>query len=183
MTNCSAICQVRKGAHGNADLGGKVFAKAQCANCHKFGVRGDGVGPDLTTVSRRFQKKEILESVLFPSHVISDQYQSKTVLTNDGRSITGLAAQQADGSLVVLQSNGQKATIAAGEIEKVVPSKISAMPEGLLNTMSLEEVADLFAYLNQRRKRMWPDTTRAEPAAKNSAATVFRTLTWAARTK
>ncbi len=91
----------------------------------------------LTTVSRRFQKKEILESILFPSQVISDQYASKTVLTTDGRSITGLAAQQADGSLIVLQSNGQKAPIQAADIEKIIPSKVSAMPEGLLNSLTL----------------------------------------------
>jgi putative heme-binding domain-containing protein len=138
-----------EGSHGNADLGAKVFAKAQCINCHRFGTRGDGIGPDLTTVSRRFQKKEILESILFPSQVISDQYASKTVLTTDGRSITGLAAPQPDGSLVVLQSNGQKVTIEAGDIDRILPSKISAMPEGLLNTLNLEEIADLFGYLNQ----------------------------------
>jgi hypothetical protein len=54
------------GSHGNVELGAKVFAKAQCISCHRFGERGEGIGPDLTTVSRRFQKKEILESILFP---------------------------------------------------------------------------------------------------------------------
>ncbi len=138
-----------EGSHGSAEYGRKLFAKAQCINCHRFGARGDGIGPDLSTVSRRFQKKEILESILFPSQVISDQYASKTVLTTDGRSITGLAAPQADGSLIVLQSNGQKASIQAADIEKIIPSKVSAMPEGLLNSLTLEEIADLFSYLNQ----------------------------------
>ena len=87
-----------------------------------------------------------MESILFPSQVISDQYASKTVLTTDGRSITGLVAPQADGSLIVLQSNGQKASIAGEDIDKTIPSKISAMPEGLLNTLTLEEIANLFAY-------------------------------------
>ncbi len=138
-----------EGSHGSAESGAKIFAKAQCINCHRFGARGDGIGPDLSTVSRRFQKKEILESIIFPSQVISDQYASKTVLTTDGRSITGLAALQADGSLIVLQSNGQKASIQAADIEKIIPSKVSAMPEGLLNSLTLEEIADLFSYLNQ----------------------------------
>ena len=90
-----------------------------------------------------------MESILFPSQVISDQYASKTIITTDGRSITGLVAPQADGSLVVLQSSGQKATIAASEVDQTLPCKISAMPEGLMNPLSLEEIADLFAYLNQ----------------------------------
>lgn len=138
-----------EGSRGKVDAGAAIFAKANCINCHRYGDRGEGIGPDLTTVSRRFQKKEILESILFPSQVISDQYASKTVITTDGRSINGLVAPQPDGSIIVLQSNGQKAAIAKSEIDQLLPSKISAMPEGLLNPLSLEEIADLFAYLNQ----------------------------------
>jgi putative heme-binding domain-containing protein len=137
-----------EGSRGHADEGQKIFAK-QCANCHRFGERGEGIGPDLSTVSQRFQKKEILESILYPSLVISDQYASKTILTTDGRNISGLCAPQADGSLTVLQNNGQKVTIAANQIDQTIPCKISAMPEGLLNTLSLEDIANLFAYLNR----------------------------------
>jgi putative heme-binding domain-containing protein len=138
-----------EGSHGDVRLGAAVFAKANCINCHRFGERGDGIGPDLTTVGRRFQKKEILESILFPSQTISDQYASKTIITTDGRSIAGLVAPQADGSVVVLQSNGQKVSIASGDIELSKANKVSAMPEGLLNNLSLEEIANLFAYLGQ----------------------------------
>ena len=120
-------------SRGKVDAGAAIFAKANCINCHRYGDRGEGIGPDLTTVSRRFQKKEILESILFPSQVISDQYASKTVITTDGRSINGLVAPQPDGSIIVLQSNGQKAAIAKSEIDQLLPSKISAMPEGLLS--------------------------------------------------
>ena len=66
----------------------------------------------------------------------------------NGRRITGLVAPQSDGSLVVLQSNGQKATIASGDVEQTLPSKVSAMPEGLMNSLTLEEIANLFAFLN-----------------------------------
>jgi putative heme-binding domain-containing protein len=138
-----------EGSHSSLEAGAKVFAKAQCIKCHRFGERGDSVGPDLTTVSRRFQKKEILESILFPSQVISDQYVSKTVLTTDGRSITGLVTPQADGSLVVLQSSAEKVTIAGKDVDNIVTSKVSTMPEGLLNTLTLDEIVNLFAYLNQ----------------------------------
>jgi mono/diheme cytochrome c family protein len=109
-----------------------VFVKAQCAACHRFGDFGESIGPDLTTVSQRFQKKEVLESILHPSQVISDQY-----------------APQGDGSLIVLQASGEKAQVAKEDIEDVTPSRNSAMPEGLLNSLSLEEIAALFAYLSE----------------------------------
>src|SRR5262249_30716400 len=132
MDELLTVLNGAEGAKGNAAAGAKIFAKASCIKCHRYGPEGDSVGPDLTTVSRRFQKKEILESILFPSQTISDQYCSKTVLTTDGKTITGLVMPQPDGSLLVLQSSGQKATIAGNDVENIKTSKVSAMPEGLL---------------------------------------------------
>ncbi len=139
----------KEAARGSAERGAAAFTKAQCAKCHRYGERGDGVGPDLTTVGKRFQKKEILESILFPSQVISDQYASKQVTRTDGRTVWGIVAQQADGSVVVRQSDATKVTIPKDDIDSIAPIKKSIMPEGLLNALSLEEIADLFAYLMQ----------------------------------
>jgi putative heme-binding domain-containing protein len=132
---------------GVAAKGAALFEKAQCIKCHRYGERGETVGPDLTNVSRRFQRKEILESIFFPSQVISDQYASQTVVTNDGQTYTGMVAPSGDGRLVILQLNGEKAEVAESDVESKTRSKVSSMPEGLLNKMSLEEIADLFAYL------------------------------------
>ena len=149
MDELAAYLNTTPGGRGDAARGAAIFTKAQCIKCHRFGDRGDGIGPDLTSVSRRFQKKEILESILFPSAVISDQYASKVVRTVDGRSFAGMAAANPDGSLVILQSDGRKLTIEKDNIDTVVTSKKSAMPEGLLNNLTLEQIADLFAFLNQ----------------------------------
>ena len=137
---------------GDPQRGESVFSKAQCIKCHRFGGRGEGVGPDLTTVSQRFQRKEILESLMFPSQVISDQYASKTIVTEEGRTFTGIVAPLGTDSVVVLQSNGQKVTISKDEISETAASRTSAMPEGLLNELSLDEIADLFSYLGTAPK-------------------------------
>ncbi len=138
------------GSSGVAQRGAQIFEKAQCVKCHRYGNRGDTVGPDLTNVRKRFQTKEILESVLFPSQVISDQYASQTVITNDGKTYAGLVAPGAGGTVVVLQANGEKVEIPEDEIDQQARNKTSAMPEGLLNELTLEEIADLFAYLSSR---------------------------------
>lgn len=132
---------------GDAPRGATVFAKAQCAKCHKAGSLGDSVGPDLTAVAKRFTKKEMLESVYFPSHVISDQYASKTVTTLDGRTFTGMLTAAANGDLTILQSDGAKTPIRSGDVDEITPSKLSSMPEGLLDTLTQEEIVDLFAFL------------------------------------
>jgi putative heme-binding domain-containing protein len=139
---------VENGGKGDAARGAVVFEKAACLKCHRFGGQGETIGPDLTTVTSRFQRREILESILHPSQVISDQYAGKTVTTVDGKIVVGLVAPAPDGSLVVLQANAQKVTIPKADVENIAPSKQSTMPDGLLNTLALQDVADLFAYMS-----------------------------------
>jgi putative heme-binding domain-containing protein len=135
------------GKAGNPQSGAHLFTKAQCIKCHRYNGKGESAGPDLTTLGQRFQRKEVLESIVFPSHVVSDQYASQVVVSTSGRAYTGIVAKQPDGSVTVLQSDGGKATLAADDVEEIAPTKESTMPEGLLNPLTLEQVSDLFAFL------------------------------------
>lgn len=135
-------------AAGSASRGATVFTKANCHQCHRFGDVGESMGPDLSSVAKRFSRREILEAIYFPSHVISSQYASKTIVTSKGRSYTGIVAEPSPGELVVLGADGRKTVLEKDEVEEMMPSKKSAMPEGLLDTLTLEEIADLFAYLS-----------------------------------
>jgi putative heme-binding domain-containing protein len=140
------------GITGDISRGAAAFEKAQCIKCHRHGTRGEAIGPDLSTVGQRFQRKEILESIVFPSQVISDQFASKSVVTNDGLIYTGLVAPAGDDGVTVLQANGEKVAVSRDDIAETRPSRKSAMPEGLLNQLTLEEIADLLAYLSQPAK-------------------------------
>jgi putative heme-binding domain-containing protein len=137
-----------EGKAGSPARGAQAFTDAQCIKCHRFNGRGEGIGPDLTTVAQRFQAKEILESIVYPNQVVSDQYASQIVIAG-GKTYTGIAARSPNGDMTVLQSDGTKVHLAADEIEEIETSKASSMPEGLLNTLTLEQVADLFALLMQ----------------------------------
>jgi putative heme-binding domain-containing protein len=134
------------GKTGDAARGRVVFDKAQCIKCHKYGKEGEGVGPDLTTLSKRFKRADVLESIVYPSKVISDQYRSTTITTKKGRSVTGLAAVQGD-VVTVLLSDGSKISLKKDEIEQQIASLISVMPEKLLDPLEMRDIADLFAYL------------------------------------
>ncbi|HJQ78532.1 MAG TPA: HEAT repeat domain-containing protein, partial [Lacipirellulaceae bacterium] len=135
-----------EGQSGSPSRGAQAFTTAQCIKCHRFNGRGEGIGPDLTTVAQRFQRKEILESIVYPNQVVSDQYASQIVIAG-GKTYTGIAARSANGDMTVLQSDATKVQLAAADIEDVQTSKTSSMPEGLLNTLTLEQVADLFAFM------------------------------------
>jgi putative heme-binding domain-containing protein len=141
-----AYLSTGEGKAGDAANGRKVFEKAQCAKCHRFGKEGEGLGPDLTTVSKRFKRSDTLESIYYPSKVISDQYRSTMILTTKGQRVEGLMAVQGE-VVTVLQSDGSKVTLRKKDVEKQVASLVSVMPERLLDALSKREIADLFAYL------------------------------------
>ncbi len=141
-----AYLESEPGKNGSPARRAQVFKDGQCLNCHRFNGKGESIGPDLSTVSQRFQRKEILESIVYPNQVVSDQYASQ-IVTAGGKTYTGIVARNPDGGMTVLQSDGHKVELKAADVEDVKPSKVSAMPEGLANRLSLEQIADLFAFL------------------------------------
>ena len=140
------------GRRASVERGELVYSKAKCASCHRAGSIGDSMGPDLTTISKRFLKQEILDSIMHPSKTISDQYIAKTVITDSGKSYNGIVGNGLSGEIVVLQSDGTKVRLPQSEVDEIIPSKVSAMPEGLLDELSLQEITDLFAFLGSPRK-------------------------------
>jgi putative heme-binding domain-containing protein len=132
---------------GSAERGAAVYQKAKCASCHRFGAAGTSIGPDLSAVAKRFTRKELLESVLFPSHIISDQYAARRVLTASGHVYNGLVTKKVDGSLMVKDSDLTEHQVAEEDIDEIQPSKVSLMPSGLLDSLTAEEIRDLFAYM------------------------------------
>jgi putative heme-binding domain-containing protein len=134
-------------SRGDLTAGAAIYAKANCAKCHRFGNTGESHGPDLTNVARRFSKREILEAILFPSHVVSDQYASKSVRTTDGKVLTGLVTTDAEGNATIRTATLETVVVPADEIDEVAASKVSSMPEKLLDPLTLDEITNLFAYM------------------------------------
>ena len=106
---------------------------------------GEAIGPCFPASG--FTKREILESILFPAHIVSDQYASKRVLTLDGRVMTGLVSQRTADTLEVRDANNQIVVIKEKEIDQILPSNSSIMPSGLLDDLTLQEISDMMAYL------------------------------------
>lgn len=136
------------GRYGDAIAGANIYQTAQCASCHRFDKIGTSVGPDLSNLAKRFTKREVLESILYPSHVISDQYMNRRVLTLDGRVYVGLVAEDgSDGGLLVRNSANEVKRIEASEVDQILPSSSSIMPGNLLDDLTLQQISDLMAYM------------------------------------
>lgn len=141
------------------DRGRAMFAAANCYGCHKFVNEGGSVGPELTSLAGRFSSHDILESVLDPDKVISDQYAAITVVTNGGKVITGRLVNQGGGKIMVntnMLDPGAMEAIKREDIEELNPATVSMMPKGLLDSLKEDEVLDLMAFLLSRGDRNAP---------------------------
>ena len=118
--------------------------------------RGGVIGPDLTSVAGRFSRRDMLTSILKPSLVIADKYRGAQVATVGGKVFNGRVVTGGDYRQSVLRivedplQPGKITEIPKSDIEVHQPSKASPMPEGLLDTLTADEVLDLLAYLSSR---------------------------------
>ena len=138
------------------DHGRKMFAAANCFACHRFDNQGGAIGPDLTALSGRFSSRDILESVIDPSKVISDQFQAVQIVTMKGKVVTGRIVNLAGDALRISTNMLDPDAITSvdrKQIDEMVPSKVSMMPTGLLDTLNEQEILDLMAYLLSRGDR------------------------------
>jgi putative heme-binding domain-containing protein len=91
--------------HGrNADRGKRLFSETGCAQCHRIGSEGGFIGPDLTAVAARFDRRTLLESILEPSKVVAEVYRVVTVTTKSGAIFDGRIVSE-DAKAVVLAIN------------------------------------------------------------------------------
>ena len=130
--------------------GQKMFAAAGCYACHRFGDQGGMTGPDLTSAGRRYSAYDLLDQVIHPSKVINEQFSSIYVLTDSGQIHTGVVVNLKGDTMTVntdLTDPNKRVTINRDEIEEMEVSKVSAMPEGLFNRMTEDEILNLTAYL------------------------------------
>jgi len=136
--------------HRNFEKGRALFSAANCFKCHRVKLEGGSTGPDLTGVAGRFSNLNLLESIIEPSKVVSDQYEKMQFQMADGRVIEGRVINLNGDNLMVLTNMYDPDSIVGvkrSEVEESQVSKTSMMPEGLLDTLTKDEILDLMAYL------------------------------------
>ncbi len=143
---------------GDARHGQELYGKL-CGQCHKIHGQGQEVGPDIT-LNGRASFDQLLSNVFDPSLVIGNAYQARIVITDDGRTLTGLVVEDSPQRVVLKVQGGKLETIARDHIDEMETSKLSLMPEGVEKQYKPEELADLFAFLTLDKP---PDDPNAQP--------------------
>jgi putative membrane-bound dehydrogenase-like protein len=147
---------------GNPSRGKAVFLDARkggCASCHRLEGVGVAVGPDLTKMYETLTFDKRVESILEPSKEIKEGYNTFTVATTDGRSLSGLLIADTPEGVTLKDAQGKEIKIPAREIEQKAPDKVSLMPVGVVGHLSFAELADLLAFLGDRKAQ---ESLRAE---------------------
>ncbi|MBI1375743.1 MAG: c-type cytochrome [Phycisphaera sp.] len=147
--------------HRDFENGKRSFQAVLCAQCHRFDGFGGDIGPDLSSVGNKFSVADLLDSIINPSNVISDQYESTTITKKDGSDVTGRIVAE-DNKTYKVSANpfapNQLISVDKADVAKLTPSKVSAMVPKLINALNEDELLDLIAYLRSggnRKDRMF----------------------------
>ena len=127
-------------------LRGQLVFNKVCGQCHKIYGQGQEVGPDITR-NGRASFDQLLSNVFDPSLVIGAAYQARTVITTEGRVLTGLVAEDNEQRLVLKIQGGKQEVVPRDKVDEVVISKLSLMPEDLEKQLKPQELVDLFQFL------------------------------------
>ncbi|MEX2577688.1 MAG: PVC-type heme-binding CxxCH protein [Verrucomicrobiales bacterium] len=141
----------RKMSAGAADTerGEEVFfsEKAMCGVCHVVDGRGGRLGPDLSRIGAIRKTRALLESIVFPSSAIVPDFRAYTIHRKDGEPIYGSIAGETDDAVFLRTPSLEETRIPRSEIERIEPSEVSFMPQGLEKTMSPEDLNHLLEFL------------------------------------
>jgi putative membrane-bound dehydrogenase-like protein len=128
----------------DVNRGSIVFQKRNCVRCH---AGSSPLGPDLAGAAGRFSLADLLTAIVDPHKDVSPLYQTTQIVTGSGRVYNGLVVYESPDSTLLQTAPDTTTRITGDEIVVMRKSKTSLMPSGLLNGISDQELADLFAYL------------------------------------
>jgi putative membrane-bound dehydrogenase-like protein len=130
---------------GSVVNGAEVF-ESVCSNCHVYGNRGREVGPVLTEINRK-SKETLLHDILDPNAAADPKYINHRLETKDGVVHMGIVASETDQHIKLQKMGGEEMLVRKDEIQLFRSTGTSLMMEGLENSISMQEMADLLAFL------------------------------------
>jgi len=136
---------------GDYARGEARFATAGCATCHRLGSAGAEVGPDLTEIDKKFDRTGLIEAIVNPNAAIAFGFAGEALVTQKGQTIVGFIL--ADGPTTSIRDGyGRVTSIARENVQSRVPLKSSLMPDPLALGLSEQDVADIVAFLGERKR-------------------------------
>jgi putative heme-binding domain-containing protein len=137
---------------GDAARGRAMFSNPglQCSKCHRVEAGKETVGPDLSKIGAKYNRAQLLESILDPSKTIDPKFIASILQLKSGDVLSGIVVSTTDKELV-LRDADKETRVPLSAIERRVQQQKSLMPENLLQHLTAREAADLLAFLESLR--------------------------------
>jgi putative heme-binding domain-containing protein len=138
---------------GNAAKGEMLYRRAdmQCLKCHAIGGAGGQVGPDLVSIGASAPVDYLIESLLIPNKAVKEGFHSLRVETQDGKVHIGVKLRESKTEIVLRDAEDKEIVIPANDVDTKRESR-SLMPDGLVDTLTREELIDLTRFLSELGK-------------------------------
>lgn len=146
--DATKLLAVKGDAQRGAGLLSMTGKMAICLACHIVNGTGRDFGPDLTKAGTRLSREQILDSLLHPSKTISQGYETWVVTLKDKSVHTGFMVNPGDAAVTLKLPSGQSQTFEPKAVYDRRAQPASMMPEGLLQSLTPQEAADVIAFLS-----------------------------------
>jgi len=130
---------------GDVKRGRKLFRK-NCSVCHRVGDVGHRVAPELASVKNK-SPDDLLIAILDPNREAQPNFNVYTVISKQGKIYTGIIAAETASSITLRRAERKEDVILRSNIDRIVSSGKSLMPEGLEKDLSRQDLADVIAFV------------------------------------
>ncbi|WP_198661654.1 HEAT repeat domain-containing protein [Lewinella sp. IMCC34183] len=135
---------------GDPARGKELFTEQGCIACHAVD-KGDAMkGPFMGQIGSIMTRDQITESILKPNASISQGFSSYLIETGDNAYVGFVTAESAE-ALTLRDIGGKSTTLQKQSITNREELPTSMMPEGLVNALSMEELASLVTFLEAQK--------------------------------
>jgi putative heme-binding domain-containing protein len=134
---------------GDAVKGHQVYERSGCSGCHRIGMEGSVYGPELTRIGAGRPAEYLHESIVNPSADIPEEYAGVTVVTRDGKRITGVRINEDTFTVQLRDASQDFRMFQKDEIQQVIEETKSLMPP--YSSLRQEDLQNLLAYLDSLR--------------------------------
>ncbi len=132
---------------GDPTAGRQYFKSQSCLNCHSFANGQQAKGPHLVDIGKRYTRAELVESIVKPNQKIAQGFDTWAFLMADGKLKTGFVVLESAEMVTIRQNDGVSVELLQDDIEDRAKQEPSMMPEGIVDNLTPEQLADLLAYI------------------------------------
>jgi len=133
----------------DVERGRAAFTK-KCSLCHKLGDVGHNVGPDIVSV-RTKSPDDLLIAILDPNREAQPNFTAYNLILTNGQVLNGIIVAESAASVTLRRAEGKEDVVPRGDIDELISSGRTLMPEGLEKDVSRQDIADLIAFIKSLR--------------------------------